>query len=81
MLIAMGWEIANCHAGDGNRPPALAAHLRRQPPDWLRDHAKAAARQVEADQKAEPSPSGRRFYRMNRLRSALAASAPIRAFT
>jgi uncharacterized protein (DUF2252 family) len=50
MLTAMGWELANCHAGDRDRAPALAAHLRRQPPDWLRDHAKAAARQIEADQ-------------------------------
>lgn len=52
MLIAMGREIAACHAGDRDRAPALLAHLRTLPPDWLRDHAKAAARQVEADQAA-----------------------------
>lgn len=52
MLIAMGREIAACHAGDGERAQALGAHLRGLPPDWLRDHAKGAARQVEADQAA-----------------------------
>ncbi|TCS12908.1 DUF2252 family protein [Caulobacter sp. BK020] len=52
MLVAMGREIANCHAGDADRAPALSAHLRSLPPDWLRDHAKAMARQVEADQAA-----------------------------
>lgn len=52
MLTAMGREVANCHAGDVARAPALAAHLRSLPADWLRDHAKAAARQVEADQAA-----------------------------
>jgi len=52
MLGAMGREIANCHAGDRDRAPALLAHLRGLPPDWLRDHAKAAARQIEIDQAA-----------------------------
>ncbi|MGR4862845.1 DUF2252 family protein [Caulobacter sp. LARHSG274] len=52
MLTAMGHEIANCHAGDVERVPALAEHFRRLPPDWLRDHAKAAASQVEVEQKA-----------------------------
>lgn len=52
MLIAMGREIAACHAGDGERAQALGAHLRGLPPDWLRDHARGAARQVEADQAA-----------------------------
>ncbi|HWW27964.1 MAG TPA: hypothetical protein VNZ85_18925, partial [Caulobacter sp.] len=51
MLAAMGREIAACHAGDRNSP-AILTHLRSLPPDWLRDHAKAAARQVEADQAA-----------------------------
>lgn len=51
MLGAMGREIANCHAGDPNGAAALT-HLRTLPPDWLRDHAKAAARQVEIDQAA-----------------------------
>jgi uncharacterized protein (DUF2252 family) len=52
MLTAMGREIAACHAGDGDRARALSAHLRTLSPDWLRDHARAAARQVEADQTA-----------------------------
>lgn len=52
MLGAMGQEIANCHAGDRDRAPALLAHLRGLPPDWLRDHARAAARQIEIDQAA-----------------------------
>jgi hypothetical protein len=52
MLTAMGREIAACHAGDGDQAPALLAHLRTMSPDWLRDHAKAAARQVEMDQAA-----------------------------
>jgi hypothetical protein len=52
MLTAMGWEIANCHAGDRDRAPALTAHLGRLPPDWLRDHAKAAAQRIEAEQAA-----------------------------
>ncbi|KQY35158.1 hypothetical protein ASD38_00880 [Caulobacter sp. Root487D2Y] len=52
MLTAMSREIAACHAGDPGRAPALLAHLRGLPPDWLRVHAKAAARQVEADQAA-----------------------------
>jgi hypothetical protein len=51
MLSAMGQEIANCHAGDPNGAAALA-HLRTLPPDWLRGHAKAAARQIEIDQAA-----------------------------
>jgi hypothetical protein len=50
MLTVMGREIANCHAGDGDRAPVLSAHLRTLSPAWLRDHAKAAARQVEVDQ-------------------------------
>ena len=52
MLTAMGREVAACHAGDVDRAPAVLAHLRTLPPDWLRDHAKAAARQVEAEQAA-----------------------------
>ncbi|KQZ22413.1 DUF2252 family protein [Caulobacter sp. Root1472] len=52
MLAAMGREIAACHAGDLDRVAALQAHFASQPADWLRDHAKTAARQVEADQKA-----------------------------
>jgi uncharacterized protein (DUF2252 family) len=52
MLIAMGREIAACHAGDANQAAALQAHFASLPADWLRDHAKAAARQVEADQRA-----------------------------
>jgi uncharacterized protein (DUF2252 family) len=52
MLAAMGQEIANCHLGDMGRASVLADDLRRQPAAWLRDHAKAAARQVEAEQKA-----------------------------
>lgn len=52
MLFAMGREIAACHAGDRDRSPALGDHLKRLPLDWLRDHAKAAARQVEADHAA-----------------------------
>ena len=52
MLAAMGWEIANCHGGDADRAPALSAHLTTLPADWLHDHAKAAARQVEADWRA-----------------------------
>ncbi|HWU12848.1 MAG TPA: hypothetical protein VN157_02440, partial [Caulobacter sp.] len=51
MLTAMGREIAAYHAGDRTGATILA-HLRTLPPDWLRDHAKAAARQVEADQRA-----------------------------
>lgn len=52
MLTAMGREIAACHAGDLARAPAVSAHLRSLPADWLRDHARIAARQVEADQAA-----------------------------
>ena len=52
MLTAMGQEVANCHAGAGDRAPALLTHLRTLPSDWLRDHARAAARQIEADQAA-----------------------------
>jgi hypothetical protein len=52
MLTAMGREIAACHAGGGDRVPAILAHLHRLSPNWLRDHAKAAAQQVEADQAA-----------------------------
>jgi hypothetical protein len=52
MLAAMGHEIANCHAGDAARFPALAGHLASLPADWLRTSAKVAASQVEADQKA-----------------------------
>ncbi|WP_165191124.1 DUF2252 family protein [Caulobacter soli] len=52
MLTAMGWEIANCHMGDGGRAPGLAAHVAALPDGWLRTHAKAAANQVEADWKA-----------------------------
>ena len=52
MLTAMGWEIANCHGGDADRAPALRAHLNTLPADWLRDHARAAARQIEADKAA-----------------------------
>ena len=50
MLTAMGREIAACHAGDRDRAPTLGEHLRRLPPGWLHDHARAAARQIEADQ-------------------------------
>ncbi|MNL85973.1 hypothetical protein D3C87_2144840 [compost metagenome] len=52
MLTAMGREIAACHAGDLARAPAVSAHLRSLPADWLRDHARIAARQVEADHAA-----------------------------
>jgi hypothetical protein len=52
MLFAMGREIAACHAGDLDRAPALAEHARGLSPNWLREHAKAAARQIEADQAA-----------------------------
>jgi hypothetical protein len=52
MLALMGHEIANCHAGDVARFPALSPHLRTLPADWLRDSAKAAANQIEADQSA-----------------------------
>lgn len=52
MLTVMGHEIANCHAGDVARFPALAEHLARLPVGWLRESAKAAAGQVEAEQRA-----------------------------
>ncbi len=35
-----GPEIAACHAGDLARAPAVSAHLRSLPADWLRDHAR-----------------------------------------
>ena len=52
MLAVMGHEIANCHAGDAARFPSLLPHLLSRPADWLRKSAKAAASQVEAEQKA-----------------------------
>jgi hypothetical protein len=52
MLTAMGREIAACHAGDGDRVAAIVAHLPGLSADGLRDHAKAAARQIEAEQAA-----------------------------
>lgn len=52
MLAAMGHEIANCHAGDLARAPALTSHLASLPTGWLRANAKAAASQVEVDQAA-----------------------------
>lgn len=50
MLTAMGREVANCHAGDLVRAPSVRAHLALLPEGWLRDNAKLAAGQVEAEQ-------------------------------
>jgi hypothetical protein len=52
MLTAMGREVANCHAADPGRLSALRDDFQRRPPDWLRDHAKAAARQIGEEQAA-----------------------------
>ncbi len=52
MLTAMGREIAACHSGDRDRASALGEHLRRLPPGWLQDHARAAANRIEAEQAA-----------------------------
>lgn len=48
MLTAMGREIAACQDGDR---ATVATHLASLPVDWLHDHAKAAARQIEDDQR------------------------------
>ncbi len=50
MLDLMGFEIANCHAGDASRISAILADLDTRGPDWLRTAAKAAAVAVNAEQ-------------------------------
>lgn len=50
MLAMMGREIANCHAGDRDRRPAVQADLARRSGDWLHKAAKAAARHVAREQ-------------------------------
>lgn len=48
MLRAMGREVASCQVGDR---VAVAADLKALSPDWLREAARAVARQVEDDWK------------------------------
>ncbi|SDA26122.1 DUF2252 family protein [Sphingomonas sp. NFR15] len=52
MLRLMGREIATCHAGDLARLAAVRADAARRDADWLRDHARAAAKAVKRDFKA-----------------------------
>lgn len=49
LLEAMGGEIGNLHASDGNGAAVLSA-LETLPADWLRDAAKAMVEAVQADQ-------------------------------
>ncbi|QEN86678.1 DUF2252 domain-containing protein [Labrys sp. KNU-23] len=52
MLTLMGQEIANCHADDPHRLPALQQDLRERGRDWLCNAAKAAAEVVIGEQEA-----------------------------
>lgn len=49
MLEAMGRDIGNCHAGDGERIAAAANDLSRRKPGWLAEAARTAARATEAE--------------------------------
>jgi hypothetical protein len=51
MLRLMGCDIANCHANDLDRLPALKADLTRRGAGWLREAARQAARHVEQEQR------------------------------
>jgi hypothetical protein len=50
MLGLMGFEIANCHAGDPAPLAAIRADLDRRGDGWLRDAAKLAVASIEAEQ-------------------------------
>jgi hypothetical protein len=50
MLGLMGFEIANCHAGDPAPLAAIRADLDRRRDGWLRDAAKLAVASIEAEQ-------------------------------
>ncbi|HEY4249999.1 MAG TPA: DUF2252 family protein [Roseomonas sp.] len=52
MLAAMGREIANCHANDPDRLPALREDLARRGKAWLREAAKVAAASVAREQQS-----------------------------
>ena len=54
----MGQEVANCHAGSGDAE-TIRRDLERREPDWLRDAARAVARQVQTDFEAFRHASGR----------------------
>lgn len=49
LLRAMGREIANCHAGDTARLPAIRKDMESRTGDWLTKAAKIAAQAVEQD--------------------------------
>jgi hypothetical protein len=51
MLELMGFEIANCHADDAARVPAILHDLQQRDNDWLRDAAKAAVTVIAAEQR------------------------------
>ncbi|CAN5257586.1 hypothetical protein BH10PSE13_BH10PSE13_23780 [soil metagenome] len=50
LLHAMGYEIGNCHAGDGNRIVAVQADMAKRETGWLKRAAKTAADFIEQEQ-------------------------------